>query len=247
MSKVLGVIPSRYGAQRFPGKPLAPVLNRPLLSWVIDGVKESKSLNEICLATDHQDIESLGLKSGISVAMTASDLPSGTDRVWAAAQNKGAHWVVNIQGDEPLINGTVIDHLIREMKKNPEVRFFTMARPLDSKALQSPNTAKVILNHKSEAIYFSRLPIPFTRKPFFDEQTSVLKHIGIYGFRSDFLKEFCEAGPCELESLEGLEQLRSLYMGEPLMVVNTDYESWGVDTPSDVSLVEDLLRKKKSL
>lgn len=247
MSKVIGVIPSRYGAQRFPGKPLVNILNQPLLGWVLDGVRESKLLDSILLATDSDRIEQFAESKNVSVAMTSSDLPSGTDRVWAAVKTSDAQWVVNIQGDEPLICGEVIDQLVLGMKDNPDLRFFTMGREMNNDSLESINTAKLVVNCKSEAIYFSRLPIPFTREPFVEGSECVLKHIGIYGFRMDFLKEFCEYGPCELEKKEGLEQLRALYMGEKIKVIKTNFESWGVDTPSDIPIVEEKLMSLKNI
>lgn len=249
--KAIGVIPARFGSTRFPGKPLKVIAGKPLLSWVIEAAKRSRLLNDVIVATDHEEIMALAQGHGVKVQMTDSELPSGTDRVWAVAERcPDADVVLNIQGDEPLLKPQLLDTLVSVFSGQPDVSMATLARTFLSQGdFESPNTAKVILNHRSEAIYFSRFPIPYSRASYGGEETAsdtVLKHIGIYGFKRSFLREFCSQAVSDLEKAEGLEQLRALSMGAKIQVVKVDYESWGVDTPGDVEKVEARLKSEKN-
>lgn len=239
--KAIGVIPARYGSTRFPGKPLKPVLGKPLLQWVVEGAKQAKTLEDVWVATDHEEIQALAQSLKVKAVMTAPDLVSGSDRVYAAVEDLDVDIVVNIQGDEPLISGDLLDQLISPMLEDETLPMATLGRPLQTGDLESPNTAKIVLNDRSEAIYFSRLPIPYSRQTAGPEPIC-LKHIGLYAFRKSFLARFCKAGPCLLEMSEGLEQLRALYLGARIRVVQVQHESWGVDTPEDVAKVEAKLR-----
>lgn len=242
--KVLGVIPARYGSTRFPGKPLALVAGKPLLRWVIEAAKSSKKISDVLVATDDERIAKLGRDCNAKVVMTDPALPSGSDRVWAAIQGIEGEVVLNIQGDEPLLTGHLLDQLVKPFETDSTLEMATFGRPLSEEDLKSPNTAKIVLNAKDEALYFSRHPIPFTRVAFNAEpQNCALKHIGIYAFRRGFLGRFCAQKPVELEHFEGLEQLRALYLGARIRVVRVDHESWGVDTPEDVLKVEKRLQK----
>lgn len=243
--KAIGVIPARFGSTRFPGKPLKLILGKPLLQWVIEGSQTSRKLSEIWVATDHPEIFALAEKCGARAVMTDSELPTGSDRVHAAAQKSDADVLINIQGDEPLISGGLLDQLVTPMLSDPTLEMATLGRQIKAGDLESPNTAKIVLNREGEALYFSRFPIPYSKGKV-DPQASMalcLKHIGLYAFRKSFLAEFCAHGPTPLESAEGLEQLRALYMGARIKVVEVDHESWGVDTPEDVARVEALLRR----
>ncbi|PIU00037.1 MAG: 3-deoxy-manno-octulosonate cytidylyltransferase [Bdellovibrionales bacterium CG10_big_fil_rev_8_21_14_0_10_45_34] len=241
--KALCVIPARYGSTRFPGKPLHPLLGRPLLAWVIDVAKKSRLTHEVIVATDDERILELAKKENVSAVLTDSDLPSGTDRVWKAVEGSDCDIVINLQGDEPTLNPKSLDLLIEALETDSEVQMATLARAiLDVEELNSQQTAKIVLNDNSEAIYFSRLPIPFSRKPFSLDIDSVVKHIGVYGFKRSFLQKFCERGDTNLEKSEGLEQLRALVMGARIKVVKVDSESWGVDYPHDVERVEKQLK-----
>lgn len=248
--KAIGVIPARFGSTRFPGKPLKPIAGKPLLAWVVEAAKRSEKLSEVVVATDHDEIYQLAVSLGVRAEMTDSDLPSGTDRVWAVAQASDADIVLNIQGDEPLLQPGLLDVLVTELMGRNEVSMATLARNFKSKEdFESLNTAKIVLNERGEAIYFSRHSIPFSRLPYEDQSVgadTVLKHIGIYGFRKKFLKEFCQRPASALEMAEGLEQLRALAMGAKIQVVKVDYESWGVDTPEDVQKVERVLKGGRS-
>lgn len=242
--KAIGVIPARYGSTRFPGKPLKKILKKPLLQWVIEGARQSRLLEEIWVATDHPEIELLARQAGARTVMTASDLPTGSDRVYAAIANLAVDVVVNIQGDEPLISGSLLDQLTEPMLADPTLQMATLGRTLKKGDLNSPNTAKIVINRHSEALYFSRLPIPYSRIDAPPQGAVCLKHIGLYAFRKNFLAEFCAQSPTPLESAEGLEQLRALYLGARIKVVPVEHESWGVDTPEDVAIVEALLSKR---
>jgi 3-deoxy-manno-octulosonate cytidylyltransferase (CMP-KDO synthetase) len=240
--KVIGVIPARYGSTRFAGKPLQEILGKPLLIWVIEGALKAKSLSEIIVATDDERIAKLAESGGVRAVMTDPNLPSGSDRVWAAVEKIPCDYVINIQGDEPLITGEVLDTLAGALKDG--VKLATLARPIKSlEELHNPSLAKIALNCRNEALYFSRAPIPFPKD---GKLQGHLKHIGLYGFKKSFLEEFCAQSPVDIEKTESLEQLRALWLGVPIKVVLTDYESWGVDNLEDVLKVEDILKQKRS-
>jgi 3-deoxy-manno-octulosonate cytidylyltransferase (CMP-KDO synthetase) len=240
--QIIGVIPARYGSTRFAGKPLKKILDKPLLQWVIEAAKTAKCLSDLIVATDDSRIAELSESLKVKTIMTDPELPSGSDRVWAAVKNLNFDYVIGIQGDEPLLTGKVLDTLGGALKD--DVQLATLARPIKSlEELMNPAFAKIALNHKSEALYFSRAPIPFPQN---GKLSGHLKHIGLYGFKKEYLEKFCEQGPVELERTESLEQLRALWMGVGIKVVLTEYESWSVDTPEDVVIVEQLLKEKRN-
>lgn len=243
--KVYGVIPARYGSTRFPGKPLASIAGKPLLQWVIEGALQSQLITDVIVATDHEDIMKLAVDCDVQAVMTDSDLPSGSDRVWAAIAEEDCDVVLNIQGDEPLINGPLLDSLVEPFVKNKDIQMATLGRKIKLEDLESPNTAKITLNKNKEALYFSRHPIPYSRNSVNEIPDACLKHIGMYAYRKKFLKEFCECGPVAIELSEMLEQLRALYLGARIQVVEVDADSWGVDHPEDVDKIEELLKKRK--
>ncbi|MBK7890405.1 MAG: 3-deoxy-manno-octulosonate cytidylyltransferase [Bdellovibrionales bacterium] len=254
----VGVIPARFGSTRFPGKPLKMIAGETLIARVVKGALGSSRLKTILVATDDERIAAEAEKAGARAVMTDSDLPSGSDRVWAALKVAGlenADVVLNIQGDEPLITGEPLDQLISAFDCRPELDMATLGRPFDMatpagrEALASGTTAKIVLDQTGRALYFSRFPIPFSRVPAdamgpewqAQLSTVVLKHIGIYAYRPRFLERFCAAPPAGLEVFEGLEQLRALALGARIQVVQTQHESWGVDTPEDVEKIERML------
>jgi 3-deoxy-manno-octulosonate cytidylyltransferase (CMP-KDO synthetase) len=242
--KVIGIIPARYGSTRFPGKPLALIAGKPLLQWVIEASKKSKLITKLIVATDDKRILELAQKCDVQALMTDSELPSGTDRIWAACKNEQFDIAINIQGDEPLITGEVLDSLVQSMIKNDKVEMATLGHPFKSQAeMENPNVVKIVLNQQGEALYFSRLPIPYSREKEFSQGVN-LQHIGLYGYRKAFLQKFCETPTTSLERYEGLEQLRALYLGAKIQVTSVEYETRGVDTPEDVLIVERKLLKK---
>lgn len=246
--KVLGVIPARFGATRFPGKSLAQVAGKPLLQWVIEGARTSKALADVWVATDDDRIAALCSKLGCKHVMTDPALPSGSDRIHAALKKESyqADVVVNIQGDEPMVTGALIDRLAACFADR-SVQAATIAHPLrDEAELQSKNAVKVIVNSNGEAIYFSRFPIPYSRQTAADAGglNGALKHIGMYAWTPAFLEKFCEAPPALIEKAEGLEQLRALHLGARMKVVTVEQGLQGVDSPEDVAVVEALLKKR---
>ncbi len=245
--RVLGVIPARFDSTRFPGKPLKRIGAKPLLQWVIEGAMTSSRMSELLVATDHAEIAQLAESCGVKAVMTPKELPTGSDRVFYASRNLDAEVIVNIQGDEPLITGDVLDALIAPLEEDSQVDMATLACTLEDADLKSSNTAKIVLNQRSEAIYFSRFPIPYSRVDAPQSEAICLKHIGLYGYRKSFLAQFCAQPPIPLELAEGLEQLRALYLGARIKVVKVKHVSQGVDTPEDVQRAEALLRKRGSL
>lgn len=241
--KILGVIPARYGSTRFPGKPLVNLQGRPLIQWTIEGAKKSKLLGDVIVATDDERIKAAAEAVGVKVAMTPSDLPTGSDRIHAAIKNLECDVVVNIQGDEPLVTGELIDRLAQVFIDDPRMDMATLAHPITEEDLQSPNAVKVVMNHKDEALYFSRYAIPYSRSKASEMGTyeGCLKHIGMYAYSKSFLKQFCEAPPALIEKAESLEQLRALYLGAKIKVIRVKEASLGVDTPEDLVRLEKLL------
>lgn len=241
--KIVGVIPARYGSTRFPGKPLVHLQGRPLIQWTIEGAQKATLLNDLIVATDDERIKVAAEAVGVKVVMTASALPTGSDRIHAAVQKMDCDVVINIQGDEPLVTGTLIDRLAQVFIDDPKMDMATLAHPICEEELQSPNAVKVVMNCKDEALYFSRFPIPYTRTKASEMGTyeGCLKHIGMYAYSKSFLKQFCEAPPALIEKAESLEQLRALYLGAKIKVIRVQEASLGVDTPEDLVRLEKLL------
>lgn len=245
MSRVIAVIPARYASTRFPGKPLEKIAGLEMIAWVIRGAKTSKLLDEVWVATDDERIREVALRENAQVAMTDSELPSGTDRIWAAVQNIHCDVVINIQGDEPLVSAAWIDALAKPMIQEPALEMATLAHLLTTEDVESLNSVKVVVDQNSNALYFSRYAIPYSRVNAKQaDLKGALKHIGMYGYRKNFLKAFCAAPQAEIEKAESLEQLRALYLGAKIRVVPVNEKSFGVDTPEDVKKVEQLLKAK---
>lgn len=239
--KAIGIIPARYGSTRLPAKPLLKINGRPLLEWVIRGVRDSKLLTSLLVATDHPEIAQLAESCGVEAVMTDSQLPSGSDRVWAAAVDRPGDIILNIQGDEPLIAPSWVDELISVFQKKPHLQMATLAHALPSEELSTAGTVKVILNQYNEAIYFSRFAIPYSREGIDQWPGVALKHIGLYAYKKDFLRSFCMQKPTAIEKAESLEQLRALWLGAKIHVSAVEAVSIGVDTAEDVKKVEAIL------
>ena len=249
MSRIVGVIPSRWGSTRFPGKSLALIAGRPMIQWVVERVKQAQKLNAVIVATDDRRIadcvEDLGI-DGVRVAMTRPDHPSGTDRIAEAVQDLDIDAVINVQGDEPLIDPSLIDELA-EVIASGQWDMATAATPIhDETQLHDPSVVKAVFNRHGRALYFSRATIPHIREPEKVEKDGIYwRHIGIYAYRRDYLLRLVAEPPCMLESLEKLEQLRALDLGCRMKVVPTEDFGIGVDTPSDVPKAEALLAQRK--
>ena len=242
--KTYGIIPSRFGSSRFPGKPLAILAGKPLVAWVVEAVKKAKSLDEVLVATDDERIVAAVEDNGGRAVMTPSELPSGTDRIACAAGDFADDDIlVNIQGDEPLIDPALIDELVAKLKTDPRWSMATAVTPIRSAAdLAAKTVVKVVLDRDDGALYFSRSPIPCDRDHEADLASGLyVRHLGIYAYRGEFLRRYIAEPPCDLEKTEKLEQLRALWMGAKIAVVRTDDEGVGVDTPEDAVRVERIL------
>ncbi len=241
---IIGVIPSRWGSTRFPGKPLTPILGRPLVRWVVEAAKRSRRLDRVLVATDDDRIRD-AVGDACEVVMTPSDLPSGTDRVAVAAQAGPGDIVINIQGDEPLMDPALIDALAERMLRTGE-EMATAVCPIRSLGqLEARTVVKCVLRADDSALTFSRLPIPCRRDGEPDLTSGLYwRHLGIYAYRGDFLARLIATPPCALEKAESLEQLRALWLGGRIGVIRCEDEGVGVDTPADVAIVEALLRER---
>ena len=245
--RTLGIIPSRYGSSRFPGKPLHLLCGKPLVAWVVEAVKKAKTLDDVIVATDDDRIVAAVEVHGGRAVMTPSELPSGTDRIACAAGDfANDDILVNIQGDEPLISPDLIDALVDRMKEGTKWDMATAVTPIKSlDDLKAKTVVKVVLDRDDGALYFSRAPIPCDRDHEPDTASGLwVRHLGIYAYRGAFLKKYISEPPCDLEKTEKLEQLRALWMGAKIAVIRTDDEGVGVDTPEDAVRIEAILRAR---
>ena len=245
--KTYGIIPSRFGSSRFPGKPLAVLAGKPLVAWVVEAVKKARNLDEVLVATDDERIKKAVEEYGGKAVMTPSELPSGTDRIACAAGDFADDDIlVNIQGDEPLIDPALIERLVDKLKSDPRWSMATAVTDIRSQEdLAARSVVKVVLDRDGGAMYFSRSPIPCDRDNVPDLAGGLyVRHLGIYAYRGEFLRRYISEMPCELEKTEKLEQLRALWMGASIAVVKTEDEGIGVDTPEDAKRVEELLLER---
>jgi 3-deoxy-manno-octulosonate cytidylyltransferase (CMP-KDO synthetase) len=245
--QILGIIPARHASTRFPGKILTPIAGKPLIQRVVEQVKKASSLSEVIVATDHESIREQ-VAPYCRVEMTQPDHPSGSDRIAEVARRCECDAIVNIQGDEPLIDPAVID-LVAELLQDCEMS--TAATWIrDAGEYADPNSVKVVVNAEGRALYFSRRTIPYLRDAAngpIEEQLAAfpfLKHLGIYGYRRETLLRLVSFPVSPLEAAERLEQLRALDNGIPIAVARVDYQAVGVDVPEDVARVEALLKEK---
>ncbi|MBN2199019.1 MAG: 3-deoxy-manno-octulosonate cytidylyltransferase [Candidatus Aminicenantes bacterium] len=237
MKKALGIIPARHDSTRFPGKPLAPILGKPMLQWVYEAASRAKSLERVIVATDDIRILELARHLGAEVVMTSSGHASGTDRAAEAAAGLDASFVVNIQGDEPLLEAEMIDSLVSALTEGAAPMASLMARAGREEVLDR-NVVKVVVDVHGFALYFSRFPVPFGGTGDF------FKHVGVYGYRRDFLLELSRMPSSGLEKAENLEQLRVLENGFKIKMVECGGAILSVDVPEDIIKVEKLLKKR---
>jgi 3-deoxy-manno-octulosonate cytidylyltransferase (CMP-KDO synthetase) len=236
----LGIIPARYASSRFPGKALVSLAGKPMLQHVWERAQKSRYLDDLLIATDDERIASAVRQFGGRVRMTRADHPSGTDRLAEVASSEQASFYVNIQGDEPLIDPEAIDAAILSVHGDETVAMGTLKRQiLDPTDIVNTNVVKVVTNLLNDAVYFSRCPIPYERDGR-NNAPSYFKHIGLYVYRREFLLRYPDLTVGPLEQAERLEQLRALENGYRIRVVNTEYESLGVDTPEDLERVNQL-------
>lgn len=243
MNKAVGIIPARWSSTRFPGKPLCLIGGKPLLQRVWERCTRARKLDSVIIATDDMRIAHAAFDWGAEVALTSPHHQSGTDRVAeVAAKAKEFAFIVNIQGDEPLIDPRLIDKLVQRLQADHRVGIVTAAHPFSNRAeASSPHQVKVVVDLAGHALYFSRGTIPFLR--YRDSTTRILRHQGVYGFRRKTLLRFVKCRPSPLERAESLEQLRALENGVTVDVLVTKHGSPGVDTPQDAKALEQKLAR----
>ena len=250
--KTYAIIPSRFGSSRFPGKPLAVLAGKPLVAWVVEAVKKARGFDEVLVATDDERIVKAVEEHGGKAVMTPSELPSGTDRVACAARNLlGRDFddddiLVNVQGDEPLIDPALVEQLAQKLKDDPRWSMATAVTPIRrAEDFAAKSVVKVVTDRDGGALYFSRAPIPCDRDNVPEIHNPLyVRHLGIYAYRGGFLKRYIKEPPCDLEKTEKLEQLRALWMGAKIAVVRTQDEGVGVDTPEDAVRVGKILEER---
>jgi 3-deoxy-manno-octulosonate cytidylyltransferase (CMP-KDO synthetase) len=231
----VAVIPARYASTRFPGKPLAALGGKPMIQHVYERVRRVRGLSQVVVATDDQRIFDAVRRFGGEVVMTGEHR-TGTDRVCAASAPLQADVVLNVQGDEPLIEPECLEDLLACFD-DPAVQMATLRRPLDEGEEGNPNVVKVVCDLAGDALYFSRSPLPYVRA----SRTQAFAHVGVYAYRKPFLQKIASLPSTPLEKAESLEQLRVLEHGYRIRVVVTSYRSIGVDTPEDLERVREAL------
>jgi len=238
------VIPARYASTRLPGKPLLDIAGKPMVIRVAEKAAKSGA-NEIVIATDFEKICHIAAQHDIKAAMTRIDHTSGTDRIAEVAEK--LNWadidiVVNVQGDEPLIEPILIQEVAQHLANSTEAVMATACHAIhDEAALLNPNVVKVVIDANSNALYFSRAPIPYPRDDTYKNNIQAYRHIGIYAYRVGFLKKYAQLSTTELEKIESLEQLRVLHHGYKIVVTTTkNAPASGVDTQEDLDYVRSL-------
>jgi len=251
---IIAVIPARYGSTRFPGKSLALIQGKPMIQWVYERTKRSKLVDRVLVATDDDRIMQAVAAFDGEAVMTSTDHPTGTDPIAEVAQGLDCDIIVNVQGDEPLIEPAMIDEAINPLKNDAAIVMGTVCKQIDSREEAfDPNVVKVVLDEQGFALLFSRAPIPWDRdawagKRSLDElplTTALYKHIGLYVYRREFLLRYAGLPQTRIEHVEKLEQLRALGHGYRIRAVITEYESFGVDIPGDLSKILNRLQERR--
>jgi 3-deoxy-manno-octulosonate cytidylyltransferase (CMP-KDO synthetase) len=229
---------------------LAPILEKPLILWTVEAAAESKLADRVIVATDSDEISRVVLEAGFEAEMTSPKHPSGTDRVWEVASRLDSRWIINLQGDEPLMRAEVLDSLAEAALKsdtdgNP-LEMATLIRDLDAHEAREPNRVKIVTDLGGNALYFSRSPLPYPRAVSQTEQSPAkfLLHVGVYLYRRDILERFVSWPRTPLEMTEGLEQLRALENGIKIKCLRTSHEFLSVDSQVDIPRVETVLRAR---
>ena len=251
--KTICVIPVRYGSTRFPGKALALIAGKPLIQHVVERASKAQVLDRVIVATDDDRIEAAvscmgpaGGKNGVRTERTRKDHPSGTDRIAEVMHRHPADIVVNLQGDEPMIDPELVNSLVNLFREDPDLEMATAkVRITDPEAIRDPNCVKVVTDKEGFALYFSRSPIPYYRDKADPDSKGgdrprYYKHLGLYAYRRAFLLKLAAWPVTELEQAEQLEQLRALAHGVRIRVIETSHDSIGVDTPRDLETLKRL-------
>mgnify|MGYP002610651021 FL=1 len=241
--KIGCVIPARFGSTRLPGKPLADIAGKPMIQRVYERVTNAKKPEVLIVATDDQRVYDAVQSFGGTVVMTDANHPTGTDRLAEVAQQyTDLDVIINVQGDEPMIDANLIDQLAELFESDDALQMATVATPLLEEEYDEPSAVKVILNKRNDAMYFSRSLIPYPRHDFV---RAPLKHIGIYAYRRQFLLDYAKMEPTAAEQTESLEQLRALENGFAIRVITTDKRFVGVDTPEDLARVNAIFEQEE--
>jgi len=242
--RTVAVIPSRFGAERFPGKPLHLLAGISMVVRVLQRAREARGIDLVLVATDDARIAEAVGRAGGRAVLTDPALPSGTDRVWAAVRELDVEIVLNVQGDEPLMDPRNLERVASFLSSHPEFLLATVALPISAPAeIESLENVKVVRGDDLRALYFSRAPIPFRRRP--EPGLPTLKHLGLYGYRKEALARWTSLPPHPLERAESLEQLRALAAGMEMAVLDAASDSIGVDTEEDARRVEEILKRKE--
>ena len=244
----VGIIPARYGSTRFEGKLLADFCGKPVIQHTWENAKKSKSIDDLIVATDDKRIYNVAKGFGANVVYTSSAHKSGSDRLTEVAASIDAKIIVNIQADEPLLHPSMIDDVAGAILKDKTLVMATLCHKITNAALiQDPNVVKVVFDRNGLALYFSRSPIPYERMGS-DDKLQIIdyyKHIGIYAYAKDFLFTFKSLPPSRLEKTEKLEQLRVLENGYRIKVIETKFDTIGIDTPEDLEKAVEIIKGKE--
>ncbi|MBD3182589.1 3-deoxy-manno-octulosonate cytidylyltransferase [Candidatus Poribacteria bacterium] len=239
---VLAVIPARYGSIRFEGKVLVDIMGKPMVQHVYERTGKANIPDEVIVATDDQRVYGAVKDFNGNVIMTGEHI-TGTDRIAEVASRIDHEIIVNVQGDEPLIEPAMIDEAIQPLLDHQDVDLSTLAHRIDSKEdYLNPNVVKVLIDQAGFAMYFSRSPVPHIKLGKWKPDIPAYRHVGLYVFRREALLEFAQLPSAPFESLEGLEQLRFLENGYRMKVLQTKYRSIGVDTPEDLEKVIEIIK-----
>lgn len=240
--RAIGVIPARYAAARFKGKVLADLCGKPVIQHVWERAKKARALDDLIVAADDERIIKKVESFGAKAVLTAKEHPSGTDRLREIVNPMDVNIVVNIQADEPLIQPSMIDELVASLLQDSNIVMATLMKKIENvEDIDNPNVVKVVVDKNNFALYFSRLPIPYYKQA---KSVCYYKHLGLYAYTKDFLFTFANLPPSSLEKAEGLEQLRALESGYKIKVIETSYETVGIDTPEDLKKVQEMLSKE---
>jgi len=243
---VIGVIPARYSSSRFAGKVLADILGKPMIQHVWERAKQAFLLDDLIIACDDERVASVAKEFGANIVLTAKGHLSGTDRISEVVNPIDVKIVINIQADEPLINPIMIDNVAQALLDDQALAMATLMKKIeDPSDLSDPHIVKVVVDKNNFALYFSRAAIPFRAQNSQIDYPVYYKHIGLYGYTKDFLFTYKNLSLSNLERTECLEQLRVLEEGFRIKVIETKYDTQGVDTPQDLEKVKEILAKEK--
>lgn len=245
MAAVVAVIPARHASTRFPGKPLAPILGKPMVLWVLERALRIKGVDEVVVATEDPRIARVVRDAGGEAVLTSPECPTGSDRVWEAVRGRACDIVLNLQGDEPALCPVAAGSLVALMRSDASLQMGTLAsRLVEEPSFHDPNVVKVVLGDQGRCLYFSRSPVPFLRGTPFSEAL-LYRHIGVYAFRKPFLETFTSWPQGTLEKTESLEQLRALERGVTLRAAVVEWAPVAVDVPEDIPRAEEALRRRE--